>query len=340
MNAILDIRRAGPGLSLQDLGRPGHLGSGLSRSGAADRLALLEAAAILGLAQLVPAIEMAGMGGEFAANAPMRVALTGAPMQASLDGQGLRWHAAHLLRPGQVLRIGGARAGVYGYLTPAGGIAAPEWLGSRSAHLTAGIGGLLGAGTKLPLGDDPDPNAPPAGIEPADRFTGGLLRLRPGPQTALFDADTCARFLATSFVRAVAGNRQGMRLDHEGAPFAATGAAGLASDLVLPGDVQMTGDGTPYVLLAECQTIGGYPRLGTVIDADLPRAAQTPPGAPLRFEMLDTEAADATWRDEAAMLRDLRTAARPLLRDPRHIPDLLGYQLVSGVTAGNDLERS
>lgn len=339
MNAALQIHRTGPGLSVQDLGRPGYLAEGLSRGGGADRLALLEATALLGLPRVAPAIEMAGTGGEFAVTTPMRIALTGAPMQASIDGTPLRWHAAYLLTPGQVLRIGGARSGVYGYLTPAGGIDTPEWLGSRAAHLTAGIGALLQAGDALPLGQDPDIAAPPMGLPPPDRFAGGTLRLRPGPQTALFDDDTLARFLATPFTRNPAGNRQGVRLDHDGTRFTSALAAGLASDMIRHGDVQMTGDGTPYVLLSECQTIGGYPRLATVIDADLPRIAQAPPGAALRFEMLTTEAADAQWRDDPALLADLRRAVHPLVRDPHDIADLLSYQLISGATAGDDLER-
>ena len=138
----LTILRAGPALSVQDLGRPGHLSEGLSPGGAMDRLALLEAAALLDLPDVVPAIEMASTGGRFSVDAPMRIALTGAPMKAAVDGAPAPWAATVLLLPGQVLEIGGATAGTYGYLTPAGGIRSPDWLGSRSAHLVIGVGGL------------------------------------------------------------------------------------------------------------------------------------------------------------------------------------------------------
>ena len=86
MRAMLTIKKAGPGLTLQDRGRPGNLIHGLSRGGAADALALAEGALLLGQAPDRAALEMAGMGGEFEVSAPVRIALTGAPMRADIDG--------------------------------------------------------------------------------------------------------------------------------------------------------------------------------------------------------------------------------------------------------------
>jgi allophanate hydrolase len=209
-------------------------------------------------------------------------------------------------------------------------------MGSLSAHLAAGIGRVLAAGDALDLGADPAPERPLAAMPVPDRFSGGVLRLAPGPQTGLFDAETRARLAGITFRRGAQANRQGMRLDHDGAAFATDAAAGLASDFLIAGDVQMTGEGLPYILLAECQTIGGYPRIGTVIAADLPRAAQAGPGALLRFEWVTTDEADRLCRAPEALLSDLRAACRPVIRDPSTIPDLLGYQLIGGVTAGDD----
>ncbi|MFN3824283.1 MAG: biotin-dependent carboxyltransferase family protein [Pseudorhodobacter sp.] len=339
MTAGLEVISAGPQVTVQDMGRPGLLGQGLSEGGAADRLALLEAAAILGLARPGPSLELAGFGGRFRAGADLRFALTGAPMQADLDGAALGWNRAHWLRAGQVLNLGGALAGQYGYLTFAAPMRGEALLGSLSAHLAAGIGRALGAGDGLDFGPDPDPGAALAALTVEDRFSGGVLRLAPGPQSGLFEAATRARLADTAFRRAPQANRQGVRLDQEGAGFAAAGAAGLASDFLIAGDVQMTGEGVPYILLAECQTIGGYPRIGTVLPSDLPRAAQAPPGAGLRFEWVKTAEADRLHRPPLSLLADLRRACRPVIRDPATLPDLLGYQLISGATAGDDLER-
>ena len=337
--SALQIRRADGILTVQDMGRPGHLAQGLSRGGAMDRLALLEAAALLGASAPLAAVEMAGAGGAFAVTRPTRIALTGAPMAASLDQRPLRWSATHLLLPGQILRIGGAQAGVYGYLTPVGGIATEPWLGSRAAHLTIGIGAALAGDTALPIGEDPDPERPARVLTASARFGGGTLRIVDGPQTALFDPAVIEAFFATAFLRGPRGNRQGVQLEARDR-FTTTQAKGLASDLIAPGEVQLTGDGVPSVLMSECQTVGGYPRIGTVLPDDLPLVAQAAPGAVLRCQRISLEAALAAHRPEAAVLRDLAQRCQPLVRDPASIPDLLSYQLISGVTRGDDLERA
>lgn len=339
MTGQLHIHSAGPGVTLQDQGRPGWTAQGLSRGGAADPLALSEAAVLLGSDPANTVVEMMGMGGVFSATQNTRFALTGARMHATIDGAPVLHNSSQLLRAGQKLRIGGAQQGVFGYLAFAGGIRTDPVMGSRATHLTAGIGRALLAGDDLPLGTDKDVLAGPLRLPASDRLAGGVIRIMPGPQTDFFDADTLARFTATTFKRSPRGNRQGLRLDHDGAGFGAAGQLNIVSDLIVPGDIQMTGDGVPYVLLAECQTIGGYPRIGTVIPADLPRIAQAMPGAPLQFQMLTLPQADASVQTPRAQLTALRKACQPLVRDPHDIADLLGYQLISGVTPGDDLER-
>ncbi len=325
-------------LTVQDLGRPGHLAQGLARGGAIDRLALIEAAALLGAPAPLPAIEMAGAGGTFAVSRPTRVALTGAPMAATLDNVPVGWNRTQLLLPGERLRITGAEAGTYGYLTPAAGLETPEWLGSRATHLVIGVGRFLAAGDRLPLGTDPEPDRPARAIVVAPRFAGGLARVAEGAQTGLFDRQTIAAFAATTFIRSSRGNRQGVQLD-AAVHFTADKAAGLASDVIGPGDVQMMGEGVPYVLLAECQTIGGYPRIGTVVPADLPLVAQAAPGCALRFQILSTAEADRLFESETDQLRAARNRCYDLIRDPATIADLLSYTLISGVTRGDDLDE-
>jgi len=336
----LRVLSAGPGVTVQDHGRPGWLGYGLSRGGAADALALAEGAALLGQDEDCAALEMAGVGGTFEAEADMVIALTGAPMRASAAGARLRWNATHHLRAGQRLVIGAAEAGVYGYLHVAGGIATPKLMGSRAAHLTAGLGAPVAAGDRLPVG--PGPAAARAGraLDPADRFHGGRLRIVASAQTALFAPAERARFEAAEFTRDARGNRQGVRLTHDGAPFRAEGQLSILSEIIVPGDVQMTGEGTPYVLLPECQTMGGYPRIGTVVPDDLPVIAQAGPGARLHFRFVDLAEALADYRRaRAGAAARLAAAVRPLVRDPAAMADLLSHQLVGGVTAGDDLER-
>ena len=335
--STLTIHRCGPGIAVQDLGRPNRLAEGLSRGGAADRLAMLEAAALLGLPAPVPALEMAMMGCEVSVSETTRMALTGAKMQANLNGDPVEWNTTVTLTPGDRLVIGAARAGMYGYLTPAGGVTTEPLLGSVAAHLTAGIGQLVAPGDKLTIGLDPHPDTPSTILKSEERLTGGNIRVMPGPQTGLFEQATRDRFFKTSFTRSRTGNRQGVRLEFDGAPFA-SGTGDLASDIIQAGDVQMTGEGVPYVLLTECQTMGGYPRIGTVVAQDLPRVAQATPGTHLTFSELTLEEADALYRSEGDTLKSLRKLVQPLRRDPHDIPDLLSYQLIGGVVRGDETE--
>ncbi len=328
MSRQLVIKSAGPAVSVQDTGRPGGMGVGLSRSGAADRLALLQGCALLDQPIGTAAIEMAGFGGEFSFTAPTRFALTGATMRATLDGAPLEWNAAHLAGPGAILSLGAADSGVYGYLTLAGGIETGVELGGRGYHRIAGLGQALVAGDTLPLGQDHDIGAPPLRLV-TDRRATGPIRVMPGPQTGLFPQEILQTFEATSFRRSARANRQGVRLDHDGAPFSVGAQLNQVSDFIAEGDIQMTGDGTPYVLLADCQTMGGYPRIGTVLPVDLPRIAQAMPGQVLTFRMVSLDEAGALWQSDEAALAQIKKRLETRLRDPREMADLLTYELIS-----------
>lgn len=333
MRALI-VHQAGPGVTVQDMGRTGYLGQGLSRGGAADRLALAEGAALLGQPNLA-ALELAGYGGRFEATSPTRIALTGAPMRATLDGAALAWNASHLLPAGAVIEIGGVSAGVYGYLSVGGGVDTPYLLGGQGAHLTAGLGGLVAAGDHLPIGPDKGSQIG-LGLSPEPRWTGGTLRVLPSLQTDLFTPEQRDRFETTTLTRDSRGNRMGVRLLPQGDGFGLTLGGTILSEVITPGDIQIPGDGFPYILLAECQTTGGYPRIGTVLPADLPRVAQTPAGAPLEFRFVTLDealAAEAAFRKQVSELPRLM---RPRIRDPRDIADLLSYSFISGMTAGQD----
>ena len=337
MTRALIVHQAGPGITVQDLGRPGHLAFGLARGGAADRLALYEGAALMGQSPDMAALEMAGTGGTFIATENMRVALTGASMRANIDGAALAWNASHPLPAGARLTIGPATAGVYGYLHVGGGIATPGILGARSAHLAAGIGAALAAGDTLPVGEDRGGETGLA-LDPDDRFCGGEIRVLAGCQTTMFPDEEVTRFEQTRFIRDARGNRMGVRLTPDGGGFAARAGLTVLSESIVPGDIQITGDGAPFVLMAECQTTGGYPRIGAVLPCDLPRVAQAAPGTPLRLRFVPAQEALAAERRAAEARDGLRRRLTPLVRDPHDIGDLLSCQLISGVTAGNDKE--
>ncbi len=329
----LIVHRIGPACTVQDQGRTGYLDQGLSRSGAADIAALYEGAALLGNTPTSAALEMAGMGGEFEATAPTAIALTGAPMQASIDGSPVLWNASHQMEAGQRLVVGSVLQGSYGYLNLGGGIGTDMTLGSRAAHLTARIGRAVQAGDHLPSTETGKTGLK---LRSEDRFSGGTLRVVASFQTALFDDETLARFTQTTFRRGARANRMGMQLDSEGDGFAAKGQLNILSEVITPGDIQMTGTGAPFILLPECQTTGGYPRIATVLPCDLPRAAQTPAGGEVRFEFVTLEQAIALQAAFKADLARLPARVEPLVRDPHDIPDLLSYQLISGMISATE----
>ncbi|WP_022703099.1 biotin-dependent carboxyltransferase family protein [Pseudorhodobacter ferrugineus] len=329
----LRILSIGPGVTVQDQGRPGYIAQGLSRGGAADVLALAEGAALLRQSAGLAALEMAGFGGCFSADAPLRIALTGAPMKATIDGVAVEWNASHTLPAGAVLQIGGAQAGVYGYLSVGGGIDVPKVLGARATHLAAGIGAVLQAGQVLPIGGD---GGGPVGmaLDVADRFNGGPARVLASLQTALFADADLTRFAQTEFRRDTRANRQGVRLVPQGGGFGLSAGQSILSEIITPGDIQIPGDGAPYILLPEAQTTGGYPRIGTVIPADLPRLAQTPAGAALRLSFVTLDEALDAQRKYLQSIAALPRLCAPRLRDPALMGDLLSYQLISGMITG------
>ncbi len=330
----LIVQQIGPGVAVQDLGRPGFLAKGLTTSGAADHRAVYEGAALLRQSTDLAVLEMVSTGGTFEATAPIRIALTGAEMATKINGETAAWNASHLLPANTKLTIGPSRDGTYGYLHVGGGITTKAILGSRATHQSVGLGSLVAAGQTLPIGDD---KGKEIGMTlPRDlRFAGGDIRIVASMQTEDFDADIRERFEATVFRRDPRANRQGIRLDSDGTGFSNPKQLSIVSEVIVPGDIQITGDGTPFVLMVECQTTGGYPRIGTVLPCDLPRVAQAPAGATLRFSFVSLGDAAAIQARANAELLKLGHSAKPLIRDPHTMQDLLSYQLVGGMVSAH-----
>ncbi len=333
--SALKVLRIGPAVSVQDQGRPGMLERGISQGGCADLRALAEGAALLGQSNQLAALEMGGVGGRFEVTGRMRIALTGAPMAAFCDGVPLTWNASHSLDGGQCLEIGGAMQGVYGYLHVGGGIDSPVMLGSRAVHLAAGLGQRTQVGDCLTAGADSSGDVTGLILPSAPYFDGGDIRILPSFQTELFSPDTRARFAETVFLRGARANRMGVELAAPGLGFAATDQLNILSEIIVPGDVQMTGSGQPFVLMRECQTTGGYPRIGTVLPCDLSKIAQAGQGASFRFRWVDRAEAEMAERQYASELATLAGHCRPAVRDLAGLRDLLSHQLISGAVSAN-----
>lgn len=290
---VLRITRAAPLATVQDAGRTGMLKHGVSASGPMDRAAFT---ALGGGA----AIEFSSGGLAFAVEGgACRAAFGGGQFRLSVSGRKRRWPATAALNDGDVVDIATGPAGNYGYVRFDRELDVPLAMGSRATNLVAGLGGLEGRalrpGDTLRLGD-PVPLAPTDAPARAD----GPIRIVWGLHADLFSPDLRIRFLESAFTVTSRMDRMGVRLADPSGVFANTRALSLVSDAIVPGDVQVLGDGTPIVLMRDHQPTGGYPRIATVITADLDRFAQLRPGAEVRFAAVTLDKARAALHSSSA----------------------------------------
>jgi biotin-dependent carboxylase-like uncharacterized protein len=293
------IRAAGPGTTIQDDGRPGLLAYGLSASGPMDRGAFAEAAQALETVGSA-GLEISASGIEFIleGKAELRIGAAGGRFAAKLDGNPLDWPLTTVWKPNQVLRIVPGHAGNFAYLRFSRELAIPSVLGSRATNVRAAVGGLDGhalrAGDLLPLGSAATrlPEIYPAPLE-------GPLRVTWGLHADVFEPELRQAFLKNPFAVSGAMDRMGMRLDDPSGVFRDAARLGLVSDLAVPGDIQILGDGTPVVLGRDHQPTGGYPRIATVVPPDLDRLFQSRPGTLVSFESVSLEHAQRLVRGRA-----------------------------------------
>jgi 5-oxoprolinase (ATP-hydrolysing) subunit C len=318
MSAALRAIAPGPYVTIQDAGRYGWRRFGVSISGAMDQPALAAANALVGNPADTAALEFAHVGGiwEIAAES-CRVAVTGGGFAASADGVALASWQSHTLRRGQVLSLGGAPDAVWGYLAVAHGFDVAPQLGSCATHLRSGLGGCSGRrlaeGDVLPLRAARAPAGGERRVAAPSRGS-GPVRIVLGPQDDFFAPETVARFLATSWRVSHRGDRMGIWLD--GPPMAHSKGYNVLSDGMVPGCIQVPGSGQPVVLLMDCQTIGGFPKLATIVTADLPRFVQCRPGSLVSFAAIDIEAAQDLYRACRATVAELGRIVQEVAEPP------------------------
>jgi biotin-dependent carboxylase-like uncharacterized protein len=308
MEAALLAVAPTPFVTLQDWGRVGWQRYGVARSGAMDLEALAIANALVGNAPDAAALEFAYAGGEWElAATSCRVAVTGGRFPIFVDDEPAAAFTTITLTRGQTLRIGGAPDAVWGYLAVAGGFDLPRQLGSLATHCRSGIGGTGGhpvrAGDVMPL------TAEWVRAEPERCFTApplprdAPLRVVLGPQDDYFSTAAVETFLSAAYKVSHQMDRLGYRL--EGPALQHAKGYNIISDGYVPGAVQVPGGGEPIVLLQDAQPPGGYPKIATIISADLARLAQCRPGRAVRFESVGIEAAQCVRREFVARLASI-----------------------------------
>lgn len=312
MSGSITVITAGPMMTVQDQGRYGHLAHGLSISGAMDRQSLAIANALVGNPVSAAAVEFAMVGGSFRVDRTCRIAVTGGACDIRVGERKLCGWQSHVLSPGDVLTIGYMHGCVWGYLALSGGIDVPPFLGSRSTHVRTGVGGHEGRplkpGDKIPLGAD----VPGSLLEITEPFRRNdrPIRVVLGPQDDYFSSRTMTDFLTQSY--RVSASRDRMAMLFDGPALVATRGHDIVSDATVTGSIQIPSSGRPMVLCADSQTTGGYPKIATVISADLARLMQMPAGATVRFKAASIEMAEELYLQRSRIVRSVLSTLRPV----------------------------
>ncbi|HSP25656.1 MAG TPA: biotin-dependent carboxyltransferase family protein [Saliniramus sp.] len=330
--AEIEILDCGAATTIQDAGRFGLQRFGVGPAGAMDRDSLAIANLLVGNDAGEAAIEFAGLGGRFrVASGEIRIALVGADAVLSVDGEPVAPFTSVTLRAGEGFSIGPTRSGMFTVLAIAGGLDIAPQLGSRSLHMRAGIGGYQGrglrAGDMLPLRREKIDGDDLALIDPP-QLESGPIRIVLGPQDDHFSQDGVATFLASTYKVSQQADRMGYRLS--GPKVAHADGFNIVSDGIVTGAIQVPGSGEPIVLMADRQTTGGYPKIATIITADLARFAQMRPGSEVSFRAISVEDAIAAVRSHAARLASLRDNLRIAGSVDLSSERLLSLNLVGG----------
>jgi 5-oxoprolinase (ATP-hydrolysing) subunit C len=308
----LVVTSIGPASSVQDGGRHGAQRYGLTPSGAMDRLALAAANTLLGNALFAAAVEIGPFAAAFTAReGAVRVALSGAARSADILGRPVVFDSSMTIPEGETLTLGFAKGGAFSYLATEGGIAGEPMFGSLAVNARAGLGSPyqrpLQAGDELPA--KAASGAPEQRIE-LPQAAGGPIRVLFGPQDDEFAEDVKQLFLNSEWKISPTSDRMGYRL--EGPSIKHLDGHNIVSDGTVDGSIQVPGNGAPIVLMPDRGTTGGYPKIATVISADLGRLAQIRAGTSFRFKAIDMAEAQAAAKTFAQLLRSLPNRLRAI----------------------------
>lgn len=299
----MSIHVLSPGFltTVQDGGRNGYRHAGVSSGGALDAHALRLANLLVGNAASAAGLESTLGGVRLRFEDPRVITWCGGRFDVRFAGKPLSPGRPVLMCAGDELAIERPEIGCRAWLAISGGVDVPQVLGSRSTDLRAVFGGVEGralqANDMLQLSENSacsreliaalEPRreaswfAPPEWAAPASRTP--VLRVMRGGEWLRFDPASREALLRETFAVTARADRMGVRLQ---GPALHHRGAELPSEAVAAGTIQVPPSGEPILLLPDCQTIGGYPKLAHVITVDLPVAAQLRPGDQVRFELI------------------------------------------------------
>ncbi|MED0681185.1 biotin-dependent carboxyltransferase family protein [Aneurinibacillus thermoaerophilus] len=315
-----------PGLltTIQDLGRYGFQKQGIIASGAMDPFALRMANLLVGNEENAAALEITLMGPRLEFESDTLISICGADLSPEVDGKPiLLWRPVYV-RGGSVLAFRGCTSGCRAYLAVAGGFNVEKVLGSRSTYLRAHIGGYKGRalqeGDRLEFGEPSEWGAwqmrmlAAAGGRSADWTISSevfpaygknpVVRVIRGAQFDCFTPESRQQFFASAFRVTPQSDRMGYRL--QGPQLSLAAPLEMISEAVAPGTIQVPSEGQPIALLADRQTVGGYPKIAQIISVDLPVIAQVKPGEKIRFQEVSLEEAEMLYLTREEQIQQVK----------------------------------
>ena len=319
----MQIKVARPGLltTIQDLGRRGYQKYGIIASGAMDNWALRIGNAVVGNKPEEAGLEITMSGPVLELPAGLFFSLTGGDLKAEIEGIAVpMWRPIHIKKKCQ-LRFGRPILGCRSYMTVSGGFDVAKVMGSKSTYLRAALGGFQGRSLQkddiLPIGTSliregkwRERNvffsAPcwyvPQYYVPSSKET-VTLRYTLGGQWSAFSKRSQQDFSAAVFSLSNQSDRMGYRLS--GPKLMLKDSLEMISEAVAFGSVQVPPDGNPIILMADRQTAGGYPKIGQIILADLPKTGQLAPGSKVCFSEVSLQEAEILYLEQEKKYRDL-----------------------------------
>ena len=310
MSRGLLVLQCSPGTTIQDLGRIGYRRYGVTRGGAMDPVALRIANCLVGNPFDTAAIELNVGGADFrVACDSMRVALHGGDFVLAINGMPAPVSTSLHLHKGDIISIGRGRHRIRSYLAIEGGLDIQPTLGSCATHIRARLGGLDGApletGQELALRQSKATKRKECSL-PYSAFPKPRRQFRVilGPQAHRFtDGGIHTLLQSTAFRIDKDSDSVGYRLSGQRLEY--IGDGNIVSDPVVPGCIQVPASGLPLILMADCPTTGGYPKIATVISCDLPDLAQLPPGSEVSFRAVSLEEAQFARQQRQQWLAEL-----------------------------------
>lgn len=310
MKGFMEILSPGALSTIQDGGRFGYQGSGFPVSGCMDLRAYHDANLLLDNPMDAAVVEMQLMGINARFTVPTCIALTGADQKAKINGIEIPRYKAISVKAGDELNMGLTSNGRFACLAVAGGFSVPKVMGSYSTNLKCGIGGFEGralrGGDRIEIESCERPESAMARkeMEPVNYESEITLHIIAGPQDDRFSDKGKQTFSTEVYTVSNASDRMGYRL--EGPEIEFSGSADILSDGIVFGSIQVPASGKPIILMADRQTTGGYAKIGTVIQTDMPKLAQCMPGSKIRFEFVNLKEAEKISRREDFLKWKLR----------------------------------